>query len=97
MRACAAGCASGVVVGVLVERHVVVGVAVTEDVATLATVVSSRPVVEVTPTGRLVADGGIVVVLPGVCVSPMFIQGHVLVDHVNVTCHVVRHRAIDET
>lgn len=58
------GSAPRVVVGILVKRHIVRRVAVAKDVATLATVVASRPVVEVTSTRRLVADGSVVVGLP---------------------------------
>ena len=51
--------ATGVVVGVLIEWHVIAGVRIAEDIAALATVVPAVEVVEVTHAGWLIADRGL--------------------------------------
>lgn len=56
--------ATGVVVGVLIEWHVIAGVRIAEDIAALATVVPAVEVVEVTHAGWLIADRGLGVKLP---------------------------------
>lgn len=62
-----AGLAARVVVGALVERHLVVGVRVAEDVATAPAVVAAHKIVEEPLAGRFVAAVGFEIGLP---VSP---------------------------